>query len=171
MGGIILLTPLRTPLSSSEVMEHHKEGYESDVDERMSGCSSPSSDQGSVYSAESSGPLKLRLKKLSVGEGTVASPITVLSSDEEDGGHSIVTPSTPTLSSLNSFSTSIPRSDNSQLPQAIDGNNCTLPCPLQPCQPQSNPGPGGHTTSTFLLSSLPHEGPRNENTEILPRGV
>ena len=45
-------------------MEHHKEGYESDVD-AMSECSSPSSSgEDSAYSVESVGSMRVRLRKL-----------------------------------------------------------------------------------------------------------
>ena len=44
-------------------MEHHKEGYESDV-EAMSVCSSLSSEQGSPYSIESASSMRVHLKKL-----------------------------------------------------------------------------------------------------------
>ena len=52
-----------SPPLPSEVMEHHKEGYESDV-EGMSVCSSSSSEQGSTYSIESASSMRVHLKKL-----------------------------------------------------------------------------------------------------------
>ena len=82
----------------SEVMEHRKEGYESDIAGSSDECSDSLSDSGSVYSVQSVASMRLHLRRSSHGSALVGN----LSSDEDDDMPSAVTSSCSPLDVLTS---------------------------------------------------------------------